>query len=214
MISPLFLPLWRLWRHPTWLDCFRLKNIDPLGVGSKYTMVSDLRRSYAVSYCMVLLQRTVHCSRCRFGLHPGSDSIEFVLAWQEHGRVLVLYKKERLCVQSMSAQYGHHRHYYYYYLYHRYKYKYLYLKYRNTVSKSVASFSAKWTSICCIAQAKQSSPDRRIVSWCAFSVFSRLFLPFLYSVLSILFPVHSPSWQSIVCHIMKYSVHTYRTNYN
>ena len=82
---------------------------------------------------------------------------------QEHGRVLVLYKKERLCVQSMSAQYGHHHHYYYY-LYHRYKYKYLYLKYRDTVSKSVASFSAKWTSICCIAQAKQSSPDRRIVS--------------------------------------------------
>lgn len=132
-----------------------IKKNDPLGVGAKYTMVSDLRRSYAVSYCMVLLQRTVHCSRCRFGLHPGSNSIEFVLAWQEHRRVLVLYKKERLCVQSMSAQYGHHH--YYYYLYHRYKY-------RNTVSKSVASFSAKWTSICCIAQAKQSSPDRRIVS--------------------------------------------------
>lgn len=121
-------------------------------------MVSDLGRSYAVSYCMVLLQRTVHTA-----VDTDLDYIQVPtqLSLSLRGRSMdeygvLLYKKVRLCVlvQVQSRVF-------------------IWLlppqvqstcTCTNTVSKSVASFSAKWTSICCIAQAKQSSPDRRIVS--------------------------------------------------
>lgn len=155
-----------------------------------------------VLYGIVATDRAL--CRCRFGLHPDPDSIKLVLAWQLAVCMdWVLYKYISATSRCTMTMYDCPSVW-------MFSMTTVPVKYRNTVWRSVTSFGAKWTSICCIAQAKQSSPDRRI-SWCAFSVLSRLFSLF-YSVTIYSILIHSPSWLNILFHIaeiLKYSVTTY-----